>query len=93
MDIVYHHHLLPVQQQNGNQVMIQMEAIPKEGKNSTIFFKKLYEFIFLVKQKHRYKKKHRYLMLIVLQVRLPPFDERRKHQVIVMILVNFFIIL
>jgi hypothetical protein len=46
MDIVYHHHLLPVQQQNGNQVMIQMVAIQKEGtslfENPTILFKKLY---------------------------------------------------
>jgi hypothetical protein len=46
MDIVYHHHLLPVQQQNGNQVMIQMEAIPKEGKNSTIFFKNYMNLFF-----------------------------------------------
>src|SRR5689334_5894210 len=32
MDIVYHHHLLQVQQQNENQVMIQIVAIQNDGK-------------------------------------------------------------
>jgi hypothetical protein len=47
---------------------------------------------FLVKQKHHRKKNHLCRLPIVSQVRLQLFVERRKHQVIVMILVNFFVI-